>query len=134
MDAVRGPRILYVDDNPDVTDSAVEMLRLLGFEAAGSYDGPHALALASAFAPDVCLLDLNMPGMDGDELARRLGAAAGGRRVLFVAVTARGDADSVRRMADAGVGLLLVKPVDPLDLVRIIDEYWRSSALPAVPH
>ena len=126
MDSVHRPRILYVDDNPDLTDSAVEMLRLLGFEAVASYDGPHALAVAADFAPDVCVLDLNMPMMSGDELAKKLAAQSAGRKVLFVAVTARGDVESIRRMADAGVGLLFVKPVGPQDLVRVIEGYWRA--------
>jgi len=127
MDTVRRPRILYVDDNPEVTDSAVELLRLLGYETVASYDGPHALAVSPDFAPDICLLDLNMPGMSGDELARRLRDQAGGRKVLFVAITANGDAESARRMSVAGVSMLLVKPVDLQDLARFIEGYWRNS-------
>ena len=126
MDTLRRPRILYVDDNPDLTDSAVELLRILGYEAVASYDGAHALAVAPDFAPDVCLLDLNMPGMCGDELARKMREQAAGRSILFVAITAQGDAESLRRMADAGVGLLFVKPVDPHDLIRMIEGYWRA--------
>jgi two-component system, OmpR family, response regulator len=126
MDTLRRPRILYVDDNPDVTDSAVELLRMIGFEAVASYDGPHALAVALDFVPDVCVLDLNMPAMSGDELARQLTAQFAGRNTLFVAVTARGDAESLRRMSDAGVSLLFVKPVDPHDLIRVIEGYWRA--------
>ena len=127
MNTAHRPRILYVDDNSDVTDSAVELLRLLGYETVASYDASHALTVAPSFRPDVCLLDLDMPGMQGDELARRLRIQAGGRSVLFVAVTARSDDDSIRRMADAGVGLLLVKPAAPHDLVRAIEDHWCAT-------
>src|SRR6187551_2267400 len=115
MDAVSTPRlrVLCVDDNQDATDSAVDFLRLVGFDAMACYDGPHALAAAREFAPDICLLDLNMPGMDGDELAGRLRDQAVDRPVLFIAVTARGDDESRRRTADAGFRLHLVKPVPP---------------------
>src|SRR5688500_8899121 len=100
MVAIPRPRILCVADSRDVTDSAVELLRLVGFDALACYDGPHALAAAPEFAPDVCLLDLNMPGMDGDELGRRLRDQAGGRPMLVVAVTARADDESRRRTAE----------------------------------
>jgi len=126
MDIVRRPRILYVDDNCDLADSAVELLRLLSFETVASYDGPQALEVAPHFVPDICLLDLDMPGMDGDELARRLRQQAGDRAILFAAVTARGDAESIRRMAQAGVGLLFVKPVDTYDMMRVIEGHWRA--------
>ena len=126
-------RILCVDDNHDVTDSTVEMLHLVGFEAVACYGGPHALAVAPDFRPDACLIDLNMPGMDGDELAGHLRELFAGRATLFVAVTARGDEESRRRTEAAGFELHLVKPVDPHDLLRVVDELWRvtNTARPA---
>jgi len=127
MEAVSTPRlrVLCVDDNRDATDSAVELLRLVGFDARASYDGPDALAAAGDFAPDICLLDLNMPGMDGDELAGRLRDQAAGRAVMFIAVTARGDEDSRHRTTAAGFTLHLVKPVDPHQFIRIIEALKR---------
>jgi CheY-like chemotaxis protein len=71
-----------------------------------------------------------MPGMSGDEVARRLRIQAGGRAVLFIAVTAQGDPASIQLMADAGVRLLLVKPVRPQDLVQMINDYWRALERP----
>jgi CheY-like chemotaxis protein len=123
MEAFSTPRlrILCVDDNRDATDSAVELLRLVGFDARACYDGPEALSAAGDFAPDICLLDLNMPGMDGDELARLLRDQAVDRAMLFIAVTARGDRESRRRTADAGFTLHLVKPVDPHQFIQIIE-------------
>lgn len=120
-------RVLVVDDNQEVADSAVELLRVVGFEALACYDGRAALDAARAFPPDVCLIDLNMPGMEGDELAPLLRARAGGRPILFVAVTAMGDEASRRRTADAGFSLHLIKPVDPHDLLRVVDELWRVA-------
>src|SRR5262249_34560581 len=82
------------------------------------YDGPSALAAAGEIRPDVCLIDLNMPGMEGDELATLLRARVGGRPVLCIAATALADEAARRRTSDAGFWLHLVKPVDPHDLLR----------------
>jgi two-component system OmpR family response regulator len=62
-------RVLYVDEFREVADTAATLLTLCGFDVRSAYDGPSALALAAAFDPQVCFLDLNIPGMDGDELA-----------------------------------------------------------------
>jgi CheY-like chemotaxis protein len=123
MDGPVLPRILCVDDNHDAADSTADLLRIVGFEVRVCYDGPSALIVAGEFAPDVCLLDLNMPGMDGDELAPRLRGQAAGRPVLFAAVTARDDGEARCRTATAGFHLHLVKPVDPHDLLRLLDEF-----------
>ncbi len=65
-------RVLCIDGNHNVADSEAELLRLVGFEVRACYGGREALAEAAVFLPVVCLLYLNMPGMDGDELAMRL--------------------------------------------------------------
>lgn len=62
-------RVLCVDDNHDIADSEAMLLGLYGFEARACYDGPHALVEAKVFCPDAYLVDLNMPGMDGCEVA-----------------------------------------------------------------
>ena len=125
MSADSRPRVLCVDDNRDAADSEAELLRLAGFNPRACYDGSTALAVAREFAPDVVLLDLHMPGMDGDELARRLTEEAAGRPQLLVAVTAMSNDESHRRTEAAGCTMHLVKPVDPHDLLRIVDELWR---------
>ena len=119
-------RVLCVDDNRDVADSEVELLRVVGFEARACYDGPAALAEAAAFLPSVCLIDLHIPGMGGDELATRLRAQAGGTPIVLVAVTAMNDEGSRRRIREAGFAMHLVKPVDPHNLLAVVDELWRA--------
>ena len=117
------PRVLVVDDNRDAADTTALMLRLAGFEAVACYGGPAALQTALTFRPVACLLDLHMPGMDGDELAgRRRGQAAdaGNRRPLLVAVTAMSDVAGRQRTAAAGFDHHMVKPVDPAELVGAV--------------
>ncbi|QEL18402.1 response regulator [Limnoglobus roseus] len=103
-------RVLCVDDHRDAADSLAALLTALGYDARACYDGPTALRVAAEFEPDVCLLDLNMPGMDGDELARRLRADAGDAPMILVAITGRGDAESRLRIEAAGFHQHLVKP------------------------
>ncbi|MDY3554772.1 response regulator [Gemmata sp. JC717] len=119
-------RVLCVDDNSDAADTTVELLCAVGFEARACYSGPAALALAETFHPGVCLLDLNMPGMDGDELALRLRPDPGAGPVVLVALTAMNDDNSRRRIAAAGFDLHLVKPVDPHQLVTVVDKLWHA--------
>ena len=118
-------RILCVDDNHDVVDTAVYLLRVIGFEARGCYDGVTALAEAARFLPSVCLIDLNMPGMDGDELASRLREQAQGRPQLLVAVTAMSNEVSAERIRTAGFNLHLIKPVNPHNLLSVLDRLWE---------
>lgn len=119
-------RVLYVDDNRDAADTAVDLLRMCGFEPRARYDGPSALAEAAVFQPSVCLIDLNMPEMDGDELARRLRTQAGGEPLVLVAVTARSDEAARQRIKNGGFDLHFVKPVDPHQLVALVDTLWRA--------
>jgi CheY-like chemotaxis protein len=117
--------VLCVDDNPDVADSEVELLCLAGFDARACYDGPTALGQARAFRPAACLIDLHMPGMDGDELAARLRALDGA--LVLVAVTAMSDAASRRRVGAAGFARYLIKPVDPRELVSAAGGHWGAK-------
>ena len=112
-------RALCVDDNRDCADSFALLLRAMGFEAEACYDGSAALRLNDGFRPAVCFMDLNMPGMAGDELARRLKEAPAWRPLLLVAVTAMSNEASTARIQKAGFDLHLVKPVDPGKLVEV---------------
>jgi CheY-like chemotaxis protein len=105
-------RVLVVDDHPDAAESLAVVLEMLGCPARSCPDGWSALAAAEEFRPQVCLIDLVMPGMDGLELAARLRAWAGGRPLAVVATTALGDAEARARTAAAGFCDHLVKPID----------------------
>lgn len=121
-------RVLCVDDNRDCADSAALLLRTVGFEARACYDGRSALLVNDSFRPALCFLDLNMPGMAGDELARKLKEAPAWQPLLLVAVTARSDAASRARIEAAGFAMHLVKPVDPGKLVEVVDLLFRAAA------
>ena len=122
-------RVLCVDDNRDAADSEALLLRVVGFESRACYDGPSALEEAETFRPGLCLIDLNMPGMDGDELARRLRDRAAGRPLVLVAVTAMNDESCCCRIAAAGFDLHLVKPVDPHQLIEVVDRLWAAHQM-----
>lgn len=116
----RPTRALCVDDDFDAADTTATLLALLGCDARACYDGPSALAAAAEFAPDICFIDLTMPGMDGDELAVRLREEAGGRPLRLVCVSGHGGEADFRRTAAAGFDLHLVKPVVTVDLLAAL--------------
>jgi CheY-like chemotaxis protein len=105
-------RVLVVDDHPDAAECLAVVLELLGCPARSCHDGLSALAVAEEFRPQVCLIDLMMPGMDGLELASRLKARSRGRPPALIATTALGDAEIRARTAAAGFWDHLVKPID----------------------
>ena len=115
-DAARGPRperILVVDDNVDAAESLSRLLRLQAHEVRVEYDGLAALAAARDMNPDVVLLDIGLPKLDGLEVARSLRARDDGPRPLLVAMTGFGQAEDRARTAAAGFDHHLTKPVDP---------------------
>ncbi|MBS1124757.1 MAG: two-component hybrid sensor and regulator [Deltaproteobacteria bacterium] len=116
-------KILVVDDNEDAATMLCEALEHLGYQVAVAYDGPSALRIAPAFAPDVALLDLGLPVMDGFELAERLrGQQPPTKRPHLVAVTGYGQDTDRQRSIRAGFERHLVKPIT-IDLVsRVIAE------------
>jgi len=105
-------RVLLVDDNQDAAELMNEFLTLLGHEVVVAYDGPTALALAGAFAPQVALLDIGLPVMDGYELVRSLRRILGGGACRYFALTGYGQPDDAARAVAAGFERVLVKPVD----------------------
>jgi CheY-like chemotaxis protein len=109
-----------VDDNKDVADTEADLLQVIGYAAVACYDGRSALRRAEDFNPDVCLIDLHMPGMAGDELAVRLRDRADGHPPVLIAVTAMSNDESCRRITEAGFDLHLIKPVDPTTLIGAV--------------
>jgi CheY-like chemotaxis protein len=118
--ATAAHRLLVVDDNVDSAESLGMVLRLLGNEVRTAHDGPTALAMGAEFAPDVVLLDIGMPGMDGYEVARRMRAMAQLTGALIVAQTGWGQEEDRRRSREAGFDHHLVKPVDPAALEDLL--------------
>ena len=120
-----GLRILVVEDYVDSALSLKLLLRALGHEAEVAYNGPTAVASAKNNEPDVVILDIGLPGMNGWEVAQALQKEATRKRPFFIAVTGFGTDEDKRRSAEAGVDLHLIKPVDPEDLAAVLRRFQR---------
>jgi signal transduction histidine kinase/ActR/RegA family two-component response regulator len=118
--AARALKVLVVDDNVDAAEVLAMYIGASGHEVAIEHDPLAALQRAAQFAPDVCLLDIGLPGIDGHELARRLRALPATAQTLLVAVTGYGQAQDRAASTRAGFDHHLVKPVDMADLERIL--------------
>ncbi len=117
-----GRRILVVDDNPDSTESLAMLLQLTGNETRVAHDGIEAVEAAAEFLPEVVLLDIGMPGMNGYDAARAIREQPWGRRMILVAMTGWGQAEDRKRSKDAGFNGHLVKPVDFAALAKMLAE------------
>jgi two-component system, chemotaxis family, CheB/CheR fusion protein len=113
-------RILVVDDHPDMLESTRLLLQLLFYEVFTAKDGPTALETARAVSPDVVLLDLSMPKMDGYEVARRLREQPRGNQFALVAVSGYARREDVERSRLAGFDCHLIKPFAIEELQRFI--------------
>lgn len=111
-EAAEAERVLVIDDNADAADSLAELLRLQGHEVRTAHSGKEGIACAAAFRPNLVLLDLGMPRMDGYEVARRLRAMEGGATFTLVAVSGWGQASDRQRTAAAGIDYHLTKPLE----------------------
>ena len=114
-------RALVVDDNTDAAELLAEVLCAMGHHAESAHDGPSALRMATALRPDVALLDIGLPVMDGYELARRLRTVPELSEVRLIAVTGYGQDSDRRRTSEAGFHGHLTKPVSVDALARLID-------------
>ena len=120
--AARGRRVLVVDDNTDAADTTTLLLQEAGCVVRTAYDGEQALHELTSFTPDVVLLDLGMPGLDGVEVCRRIRAFPSGASMKVIAVTGWGQEESRRRTTLAGFDEHLVKPVNPDMLLQVVFE------------
>jgi signal transduction histidine kinase/CheY-like chemotaxis protein len=118
-------RILVVEDNEDSREMLTQALELKGHEVRGVADGPSALQLTLAWRPEVVILDIGLPGMNGHELAQRLRQRSELKDVVLVALTGWGQEQDRRRSSDAGIAHHLTKPVDPDRLDRLLDTLTR---------
>ena len=121
------PRILVVDDLADAADSMAMVLRIWGYDAEVSYDGAAALATAAAYRPQVVLMDLGLPVMDGLEVARLFLAWAEFRHVVLIALTGYTDQKSRNPAREAGFHHYLLKPVELGHLKELLADYLAAG-------
>ena len=129
-DDLRARRVLVVDDNVDAAQSLSVLLELKGHDVRVAHDGVSGLELARAFAPEVILLDIGMPDVDGYEVARRVRREPALGGALLVALTGYGQEEDRRRSRDAGFDGHLVKPLDVGALERLLDESGDGAHRP----
>jgi CheY-like chemotaxis protein len=112
-------RVLVVDDNQDAADTVAQLLTMLGHEAAVAHDGAAALARLSGFAPQLVLLDIGLPDMNGYEVARRIRQMHDVSQPRLVALTGWGRPQDKQLARDAGFDDHWTKPVDPARLQQL---------------
>jgi signal transduction histidine kinase len=120
------PRVLLIEDNEDGREMMAMMLGVYGYEVQSAADGLLGLNTARDYLPDLALVDIGLPGIDGYEVARRLRADPATRDIKLIALTGYGLADDLRRVMDAGFDRHLVKPVDIDQLMGVIDTCAQS--------
>jgi two-component system chemotaxis response regulator CheY len=122
------PSVLVVDDEPFIRKLVATTLEdVAGFELIEAADGAEALDLARDDPPAIVLLDIDMPGMDGLEAARRLRAQPETAGATIVMLTAAADEEAERASEEAGADLFLTKPFSPLELLRLVHDLGAGS-------
>ena len=120
-------RILVVDDNEDGANSLGQMLEMMGNEVRVAHDGLAAIEAAEESRPQVILLDIGMPKLDGYDACRRIREQPWGKDTLVVALTGWGQDEDRRRTSEAGFDYHLVKPVESGQLVKVLAEVARRA-------
>jgi CheY-like chemotaxis protein/anti-sigma regulatory factor (Ser/Thr protein kinase) len=118
-------RFLIVDDNVDSAESLAELLTLTGHEVRTAHDGTTALIEAQSHRPEVVLLDIGLPRMNGYEVARRMREFTGLRETVLIAMTGYGQEEDRRKSQEAGFDYHLVKPVELAELGRLLASHLR---------
>jgi CheY-like chemotaxis protein len=113
-------RVLVVDDNRDVTDSLAILLGLMGHDIGTAYDGLEAVQAAATFRPDVVLLDIGLPKLNGYEAAQQIREQPWGKHMFLIALTGWGQEADKRRATNAGFDHHLTKPVEPARLEKLL--------------
>ncbi len=120
-------RILIVDDNQDGADSLATILNFSGHETHTAYEGGQALTAATEFRPQVVILDIGLPRMNGYEVCRRLREQPGGNTLFIIAQTGWAQEETRKLAAEAGFDHHLVKPVEIAELMALLEK------VPAAP-
>lgn len=125
-------KVLVVEDNRDAADSLCELLRLYGHQPLVAYDGNQAILDAKLFRPDVVMLDIGLPGLNGYETAREIRRQTGYQLPTIIAVTGWGQHEDKQRAAEAGFEWHLTKPIDPAQLQSTLDNLSPEKRRPAL--
>jgi CheY-like chemotaxis protein len=126
--------VLVVDDNRDSADTMMALLLAWGHEVRTIYDGQSVIFIVAEYRPDVVLLDIGLPNINGYELARQLRQSESSRHIVLVAVTGYGQDDDRRRVREAGFDHHLLKPLEPEALEKIIDSVPAPAASTSGAH
>jgi len=132
--AANGTRVVIVEDNADSREMLSKLLKLAGFECQDTFDGPSGVALIEAEKPDIAIVDVGLPGMDGFELARRIRAQPEYARTYLVALTGYGQTSDRVKAFESGFDEHLVKPVRADQLVRLLREGTRQKPDTSLAH
>jgi CheY-like chemotaxis protein len=122
-------RVLVVDDNHDFADSFAEILDTRGYDTTVCYDGLRGRDVLLSLRPDVAVLDIGMPGLNGFELAT-IARASIGLDLLMIAVTGWTEPEHKRQARDVGFNFHVAKPPDPAHVVGLIQEWMRGKSGP----
>ena len=126
-------RILVVDDNRISADSLAKLLQLMGNQVYSAYDGLSGVEAAVRFRPDVVLLDIAMPKMNGYDACRHIRSGEGGKEIVLIAVTGWHDDETRRRTEEAGFDAYSLKPVDPGALLKLLCDIEARRRGPCMP-
>src|SRR6478735_209973 len=122
-------RILVVDDNHDSALSLAMMLSIMGHDTRTAHDGESAVATAESFLPQVVLLDIGLPKLNGYEVAQRIREQSWGTRMFLIAVTGWGQEEDRQRSSEVGLNVHMVKPVEPAALEKLLAELQQGPTL-----
>ncbi len=132
---VAGLRILVVEDNRDGRESLRDLLEIWGHHVDMAENGPDGVEMALSLQPEVALVDIGLPGLDGNEVAQRIRASLDSDRMTLIAMTGYGQPEDRRRALQAGFDAYLVKPVNPAELTRTLSQLagrTRPGRVPAL--
>jgi CheY-like chemotaxis protein len=113
-------KILVVDDNHDSALSMAMMLSIMGHDTRTAHDGESAVTTAETFLPDVVLLDIGLPKLNGYEVAQRIRENTWGESMYLIAVTGWGQDEDRQRSSEVGLNQHMVKPVEPAALEKLL--------------
>lgn len=122
-------RILVIDDNRDAANTLAMLIKLKGNEVKAGYGGREAMVLGETFQPDIAILDIGMPGMDGYETCSLIRQESWGKNITILALTGYGQQEDIRKSLEAGFDEHLLKPVDLPALLALIEKTSKNNRI-----